>query len=148
MAYHPIVATISVGSQALFHYYQYEQSSCGEGMGRDGQSTGRSINPEPIMSMLLEPRSAVFTSKALYLEHLHGYESSFYESHFLTIHHRIEEVTADDFAADCGATVANLHMLSEDTRNKIQRGESLIRGTRLSLTCRDIEKVMPGKFVK
>jgi alkylated DNA repair protein alkB family protein 6 len=55
-AYHPVVATISLGSHAMFHYYKYQadpQQSTSEG----AEARGQSIDSVPVHSILLEPRA-------------------------------------------------------------------------------------------
>jgi len=67
--YHPVVATISLGSHSVFHYYQYRQ----EYDGSESTSLGKSINMTPVLSVLLEPRSLIISSGSMYTSHLHGY---------------------------------------------------------------------------
>ncbi|KAG8814573.1 hypothetical protein FRC17_001070, partial [Serendipita sp. 399] len=79
-AYHPVVATISLGSHTIFHYLRYKPETetegstsvteKAEGMGKDGNH-GRVIDQQPVLSLLLEPRSVIITTGTLYKEHLH-----------------------------------------------------------------------------
>ena len=91
--------------------------------------TGRPIDPNPILTLLLEPRSLVITTSALYESHLHG----------------IDEVQEDSFAPASrspGEKIANAGMLRDKTaKEAVQSGGFLERGLRYSLTCRDVEKV-------
>ena len=157
-AYHPVVATISLGSHTVFHYYRYKDTdiptneSENRSMNPGGKSAptgmmatsahtvlststvhrGQVIDPEPIFSLVLEPRSLVITSSSLYTSHLHG----------------IEPLTVDSFVKHDSATsqrhrIANYdRILSEDIRRCLDEGGSLARGTRISLTCRDVERVV------
>ncbi|TFY55587.1 hypothetical protein EVG20_g9267 [Dentipellis fragilis] len=154
-SYHPVVATLSLGSHAVFHYYQYkpdahaledidatEQSPSPTAAATGG--AGRAINPTPVLSVLLEPRSLVITTSALYTGGLHG----------------IDGVQTDIFAAPSlsswgeegdktpesngwvGVLIANAHMLAgEREREVVLRGGTLKRGARYSLTCRDVGRV-------
>ncbi|VDB92215.1 unnamed protein product [Peniophora sp. CBMAI 1063] len=104
-AYHPVVATLSLGSHTVMHYYRYNSPS------------DRSIDPSPVLSLLLEPRSLVITTAALYTECLHG----------------IEGVGEDVLG---GVRLANGGMVPSERRDGVMG-----RGTRYSLTCRDVERV-------
>ncbi|KAK7055520.1 putative alpha-ketoglutarate-dependent dioxygenase ABH6 [Favolaschia claudopus] len=139
-AYFPLVATISLGSHCTFHYYQYTPQSDGEvGVG------GRSIDPTPIMTTLLEPRSVVITKDALYSSHLHA----------------IREIEEDAITAsgdpkvppvlsDLGVPIANWDRVTgTDALRVMSEGGVLKRTARYSLTCRDVEKVAQLKaFMK
>ncbi|KAJ7161074.1 hypothetical protein C8R46DRAFT_1001055 [Mycena filopes] len=136
-AYFPVVATISLGSHCVFHYYQYKE-------GDEGEAGGRSIDPAPILSVLLEPRSVVISEHALYSSHLHAIRE-------------IEEdiVTAGNAAtppilADLGVPIANWDRVAgPDAVRVMSEGGVLQRATRYSLTCRDVEKVAQLKaFMK
>ncbi|KAF8181041.1 hypothetical protein BJ912DRAFT_980130 [Pholiota molesta] len=61
--YHPVVATLSLGSHAVFHYYRY-QSESDEVAASGGH--GKAIDMTPILSVLLEPRSLIISSGAMY----------------------------------------------------------------------------------
>ncbi|CAK5271128.1 unnamed protein product [Mycena citricolor] len=128
-AYHPAVATISLNSHCVFHYYRY---TLPESHG------GRSIDPTPVLSLLLEPRSVVISTDSLYSNHLHS----------------IHEIKEDRFTAggvaDFGSPIANWERVTDAaTREVLANGGALTRGTRYSLTCRDVGKVAQLKsFVK
>ncbi|KAI0742945.1 hypothetical protein C8Q80DRAFT_1273523 [Daedaleopsis nitida] len=150
-AYHPVVATLSLGAHTVFHYYQYASDERPDSPNRDPPSqiptkdatppgavatamggtsgTGRPIDPTPVLSLLLEPRSLVITTAALYTSHLHG----------------IDEVTEDSFAPggrSPGEKIANAGLLhGQAERTAVGDGGTLERGLRYSLTCRDVEKV-------
>ncbi|KAJ7092449.1 hypothetical protein B0H15DRAFT_833961 [Mycena belliarum] len=137
-AYFPVVATISLGSHCIFHYYQYKKDDAPE------RAEGRSIDSTPVLSVLLEPRSVVISEGALYRAHLHAIRE-------------IEEdvVTAGNAPAppmltDLGVPVANWDKVTgADTVRVMSEGGALKRATRYSLTCRDVEKVSQLKaFIK
>ena len=128
-AYHPVVATISLGSHAIFHYYQYQ----------DNLESGYTIDRTPVLSLLLERRSVVITTSSLYTDHLHG----------------IEERDEDDLEFDQGgslrvantsASIANQNMVTGGLLRLIRDGGGrLKRGIRYSLTCRDVGRVASSK---
>ncbi|KZV75807.1 hypothetical protein PENSPDRAFT_623890 [Peniophora sp. CONT] len=110
-AYHPVVATLSLGTHTVMHYYQYKSDE------------DRAIDPIPVLSFLLEPRSLVITTQALYETHLHG----------------IDPVEEDSME---GVQLGNAEMIrGEREREAIEKGGVLERGTRFSLTCRDVARV-------
>ncbi|OCH92553.1 hypothetical protein OBBRIDRAFT_726611 [Obba rivulosa] len=135
-AYYPTVATLSLGSHTLFHYYRYKPDIDPENT--DGCETGRAIDTQPILSVLLEPRSLIITQSSLYDSHLHG----------------IDSITEDFFAAAIppvsGETayvppVSNAYLLTGAAeRDAVMRGGVLQRGTRYSLTFRDVARVANG----
>ena len=133
-----MVATLSLGGHAVFHYHQYirEQESNAATGGH-----GKSINPTPLLSVLLERRSLVITTKDLYTGHLHS------------ISHITRDIFSHESAGDgdinevmMARKLAN-HKLLRDPKIKIavEDGGVLERVTRVSLTCRDVEKVVGGK---
>ncbi|KIJ18305.1 hypothetical protein PAXINDRAFT_175391 [Paxillus involutus ATCC 200175] len=133
-SYYPVVSTLSLGSHAVFHYYAY--SSEDEPMQVDSPraSSGRTINPAPVLSVFLEPRSVIITTGDLYTSHLHG----------------IDEATHDNFMGNgrlrCQTgeevVVSNWQAVqAEGMRDVLHFGGTLSRETRFSLTCRDVEKV-------
>jgi len=133
-AYHPVVATLSLGSHAVFHYYRYklqDDSIDQQHVAEVKSRNGKAIDPAPIVSELLEPRSLIITRSSLYREHLHG----------------IDDVAEDVFPSPDGGTsgVANVEMLTDPAlRDAVQNGGALKRDTRYSLTCRDVAKVATG----
>ena len=68
--YHPVVATVSLGSHSVFNYYQYEQEDAIASVSR---GEGRIINMNPTLSLLLEPRSLIISCGDKYTSHLHGW---------------------------------------------------------------------------
>jgi len=98
------------------------------------------VNPSPVLSVFLEPRSVIITTSSLYTSHLHGIQE-------------VEEdviVTSRDsqlpLVGGLDTPIANWHMLlGMKECSEMQTGGVLPRGTRYSLTCRDVEKVANGK---
>jgi len=133
-SYYPVVATLSLGSHAVFNYYRYKtDSDHSENDNSDHNEKGRSIDKIPIMSVLLEPRSLVITTQALYGSHLHG----------------IDDLEIDVFPATTpslenpAARVANLELIADPSiKSTATNGGSLSRQVRHSLTCRDVERVV------
>ena len=127
------MATLSLGSHAVFHYYRYKPpdipaAPTDTGTTSSGTSArGRAIDPAPVLSLLLEPRSLVIARSALYDAPLH----------------RIDGVPADAFPAPADeARIANADLLADEgLRDVVRRGGSLARGPRYSLTCRDVARV-------
>ena len=123
-----MVATLSLGAHTVFNYYQYITDPS-DAPDQSSPRTGRPIDPKPILTLLLEPRSLVITTSSLYSSHLHG----------------IEELFEDKFDID-GTTpqqrIANFDALKDPkARGAIEAGGILERGLRYSLTCRDVERV-------
>lgn len=109
-------------------------------------SVGRVIDPTPVLSLLLEPRSLIITTKALYTRHLHGIEPL--EHDLLTPGQTNSNSGVNALhGRTTGIRVANWDMLKgERERQAAHEGGVLERCTRLSLTCRDVERVVVGKM--
>ncbi|KDR78305.1 hypothetical protein GALMADRAFT_119335 [Galerina marginata CBS 339.88] len=124
--YHPVVATLSLGSHAIFHYYRYQQEIEDDAVSR---GHGRTIDMIPVASVLLEPRSLIISTNTMYISHLHG----------------IEDVEEDLIASRPGLPGVNIANLTqvEDSQLKqsIDQGIPLQRRVRYSLTCRDVRRV-------
>jgi len=163
--YHPVVCTISLGSHAVVNYYRYKPQDAKlstradqkEELTTQGQSTTgspRPIDPDPVLSLLLEPRSLVITSSELYTHHLHGIspntDDKFICSEGSGLESEASEVTVDRSSGKSGISVANAAQLSgEKEREAVLLGGILERGTRVSLTCRSVEEVLhTSKFVR
>ncbi|KAF8322762.1 uncharacterized protein EI90DRAFT_2977629 [Cantharellus anzutake] len=155
-SYYPVVATISLGSHTVMNYYRYRPDCSTHSDGsvhsvdacisfQDATSSGRSIDPQPVLTLLLEPRSLVVTTSELYTNHLHG----------------IDDITSDSFqppdaAALSGSdesntkesntfAIANYGLLGSSMYSSAVEGRgTLERTSRTSLTCRVVEKVMGG----
>ncbi|KAJ6554457.1 hypothetical protein B0H19DRAFT_1220501 [Mycena capillaripes] len=136
-AYFPVVATISLGSHCVFHYYQYKPDA-------EGETGGRSIEPTPVLSILLEPRSVVISEHALYSSHLHAIRGV--EEDTITA----RNAATPPILADLGVPIANWDRVTgADAIRVMSEGGVLKRATRFSLTCRDVEKVAQLKtFMK
>jgi alkylated DNA repair protein alkB homolog 6 len=68
--YHPVVATISLGSHTVFHYYKYKAELKTDDFAISHE--GKIIDMSPVLSVLLEPRSLIISSGTMYTSHLHG----------------------------------------------------------------------------
>ncbi|KAK0200739.1 hypothetical protein DFS33DRAFT_1072244 [Desarmillaria ectypa] len=137
-AYHPIVATISLGSHAVFHYYRYTPEENGD----EPLTNGRTIDNTPALSVLLEPRSAVITTETPYKEYLHGIEG------IETDTIRAADATEGSKFTNTNTPIQNFHLLtSEKAVRAVSEGGTLKRDVRYSLTCRDVEKVRNGSFL-
>ncbi|KIY51591.1 hypothetical protein FISHEDRAFT_36785 [Fistulina hepatica ATCC 64428] len=129
-AYYPVVATLSLGSHALFHYYQYYQEGSPDVSDRR-DTAATSIDPNPVATLLLEPRSLVITTGSLYKCHLHGIEER-----------TNDQITLDGRLADLGVAIDNWNQLGSEQWKCRRDSEAVVpRTTRYSLTCRDIPKV-------
>ncbi|KAH6912137.1 hypothetical protein BKA70DRAFT_1266737 [Coprinopsis sp. MPI-PUGE-AT-0042] len=122
--YHPVVATLSLGSHCVFDYYKYQSSEPSVASGG-----GRAIEPTPTHSLLLERRSLVISFDDMYTSHLHG----------------IDGVTEDlvrgaNASGPSTATrIDNFDLLGEEAlKEAIREGKPLGREPRWSLTCRDV----------
>ncbi|OCB85911.1 hypothetical protein A7U60_g7044 [Sanghuangporus baumii] len=172
-SYHPVVATISLGSHTVFHYYRYKTESCSgaprmsdspsdHGQINDADPTqkssplghGRVIEmTRPVLSLLLEPRSLVITTQQLYTDHLHGIDplsedvflpsSSLCSDSVLTVQDSVGNY------AQAGVRVANSTMIKDPKlREIVTNGGKLKRDARISLTCRDVENVVQVKSLR
>lgn len=118
-----MVATLSLGSHALFHYYQYRHDE--DISSPSAAGSGRIVDKDPVLSILLEPRSLVITTGPLYASHLHG----------------IDDLT-EDLIPSAGHKIANVDLLGgSEARKVVRNGGALERKVRYSLTCRDVERV-------
>jgi len=136
-AYYPVVATLSLGSHALFHYYRYQplETSPAERL-EDQSGEGRTIDPDPVLSILLEPRSLVITTSSMYSSHLHGIDGVMEDVFVPPAHHDQQRPSKN---------IANANLLTSATAQEaVANGGVLKRGVRYSLTCRDVEKVTGG----
>jgi len=148
-AYHPVVATLSLGAHTVMHYYRYTP-------GGDG-----AVDSTPVLSLLLEPRSLVITSGALYTNHLHGIDARTDdklagEGGTPDDVPGVAVVGSGDIPNNTSSTppppgvheemvavyIANAAMLgSEAARSAVRSRQTLVRETRYSLTCRDVSRV-------
>ncbi|KAF9450522.1 hypothetical protein P691DRAFT_725890 [Macrolepiota fuliginosa MF-IS2] len=141
--YFPAVATISLGSHAAFNYYRYKPNHLEPGDVQD-----KVIDQDPVLSVLLEPRSLIVSLGDMYTSYLHGIDPvkedrilPFIPSTGLQPSESQELVTPP-----FGVFIGNWDLLGdEDTKRITMSGGILQRGTRYSLTCRDVERVLPAR---
>lgn len=123
------------------HYYRYASTEDAAKISSESEqpkapSAGRTIDPEPVLSLLLEPRSLVITMSSLYEEHLHGIEAISEDVLLAT-----EKGEAEHHVK--GFRVGNWKLLKRDIEQQVATfGGVLKRDTRVSLTCRDVEQVL------
>ncbi|XP_031746391.1 alpha-ketoglutarate-dependent dioxygenase alkB homolog 6 isoform X1 [Xenopus tropicalis] len=110
--YYPTVTTISLGSHTLLDFYVPINKDCPE----DQNQVSSTEEQRHILSLLLEPRSLLVVREELYTSYLHG----------------ICPKTSDTL----GPKAANLEKCTAHS------GETLQRGTRVSLTIRFVPKVL------
>ncbi|KAF8154234.1 hypothetical protein B0H34DRAFT_721071 [Crassisporium funariophilum] len=138
--YYPVVATLTLGSHAVFHYYKY-QSETDDVAVSHGQ--GRSIDTSPALSVLLERRSLIISSGAMYTAHLHGIDEVAED----VINPLITDGQSPRNVPASSVTVANLNRIhDEGTKRLVTQGVALKRGTRYSMTCRDVGRVSKAAF--
>ncbi|XP_005106234.1 alpha-ketoglutarate-dependent dioxygenase alkB homolog 6 isoform X2 [Aplysia californica] len=123
--FYPTVSTISLGSHTLLDFY-YHLTNTGNSAPSDSKDNPScetsaseavsSFKDRHFLSVLLEPRSLVLVCDEMYKVHLHG----------------IDERTCDVITEK----VANLDFISAKV------GDQLERGTRVSLTIRNVPKVL------
>lgn len=116
-AYHPVVATVSLGGTLVLDVY--EKSPSVEATGKDAGNR----EERKSWRILQEPRSLLVTTGAAYTDTLHG----------------ISEVKEDLDLQE--STVANWQLLGEGKRIVIDADGKNTRTTRTSLTLRDVLKV-------
>lgn len=104
----------------------------------DRTSAARSIDPKPILSLLLEPRSLVITTSDLYTSHLHAIEPLVQD----VIPTPSTTSAADMGKSGHGAFANESLIIGEKYKKVIEEGGTLERDTRISLTCRVVEKVL------
>lgn len=157
-AYFPVVATISLGSHTVFHYYKYK-SDVNSDIPVEGG--GRAVNSSPALSILLEPRSVVITMSSFYSSCLHGIQeiaedviavpprlddNGHAQSDHIPGHQDEEDIP---LLAGVGSRVANWKMITGENRRQIlDMGGVMKRCTRYSLTCRDVERVSRASIGK
>ncbi|XP_053329954.1 alpha-ketoglutarate-dependent dioxygenase alkB homolog 6 [Spea bombifrons] len=110
--YYPTVTTISLGSHTLLDFHL----PVDRGGANDHDQVSTSEEQRHVASLLLEPRSLLVLRENLYTDYLHG----------------IRPLTEDALSH----AVANLNQCTA------QAGDTLQRGTRVSLTIRHVPKVL------
>ncbi|XP_077521460.1 putative RNA/DNA demethylase ALKBH6 [Amblyomma americanum] len=116
--YYPVVTNITLNSSTVIDFYTPRKDATCE---LPGDMEGSATNTH-IGSLLLEPRSLLITSGAMYTEYLHGIEP------------RKEDVIDD--------TIKNIDACS------VKQGAVLQRGTRVSLTIRVVPKVLRANVLQ
>ncbi|TFK29183.1 hypothetical protein FA15DRAFT_664504 [Coprinopsis marcescibilis] len=128
--YHPVVATLSLGSHCVFNYYKYKDHDPDPSSSSSG--VGRAVDMNPVFSLLLERRSLVISFSDMYTSHLHG------------IDEKTEDFIVSNASQPSEASTAiridNFHLIQNDIKETIQKGQPLKRETRWSLTCRDVTR--------
>jgi alkylated DNA repair protein alkB family protein 6 len=112
------------------------------------ETRGRIIDPVPIISLLLEPRSVIITTGDLYTSHLHSIANSTTD-HFATFSpQESTEVygsssrSSEEDEVPRRIVIDNLEQLGDERlKGVVRSGGELERKMRVSLTCRDVEKV-------
>ncbi|KAG7087768.1 hypothetical protein E1B28_013709 [Marasmius oreades] len=104
------------------------------------QSHGRAVDPLPVLSVLLEPRSVVITTGEFYLSYLHGINEV---SEDVIIQGEGEGNQAPRIkVSETSVGIDNWKLVDGCTyKDVLQSGGSLQRETRYSLTCRDVVRV-------
>ncbi|KAL2014668.1 hypothetical protein VTN00DRAFT_2193 [Thermoascus crustaceus] len=136
-AYHPLVATVSLGAPIVLDLYkkQDRQGEVKEEQQKQQETTGMMMTTttaknrtEPQFRILQEPRSLLITMKKMYTDYLHGIAET----------ERDEGLSAN--------TICNWDLLGEKEQYECGWYE---RETRISLTYRDVLKVAKlGNSVK
>ncbi|KAG9102872.1 hypothetical protein FRC07_010136, partial [Ceratobasidium sp. 392] len=171
-AYHPVVATLSLGSHTVMDYYQYQGPAGGDSIAsKTPGESGKIIDPVPILHLLLEPRSLVITHGSLYAEHLHGIQGVDRDTFVSSYHPGLEDLRErgerESTQVLRAEDLANRELLGDTTlRTKLAQVATLAaesvqdsptdgvvelkRHTRTSLTCRVVEKTAAaaGKLVR
>jgi len=114
-AYHPVVATLSLGAHTVMHYYDLPARM-------------------PALSLLLEPRSLVVTTREQYTARAHGIDAVAED------HVRASEL-ANAAMLSCGGSCGAV-LQTEDGDGNDGGVVVLQRKTRYSLTCRDVARAM------
>lgn len=124
------------------HYYRYtdddpnDDSTSPPRFDDQKKDEGRTVRRQPILSLVLEPRSLVITTSKYYARCLHGI-SEIEEDAF--------EAADDSSASRVVITIANAEQIKDEAARKaVKEGGTLKRDRRFSLTCRDVPKVANG----
>lgn len=122
-AYSPVVCTVSLGAGVVYQVYP---KACADA---DADANARELGQgtrKQMWRVYQEPRSLLVTTGGLYSECLHG----------------IESVDVDEDVRGGERGVVNWSLLREETRREMEGGAGRSkRGTRVSLTFRDVLKV-------
>nr|XP_058954946.1 alpha-ketoglutarate-dependent dioxygenase alkB homolog 6-like isoform X2 [Pocillopora verrucosa] len=116
--FYPVVSTINLGSHTFLDFYHPLKKASEK---TEENASASMLNERYFMSLLLEPRSLFLLTGDLYHNYLHG------------IAERTYDVVTDK--------VANL-----DACNNATLGDILQRNTRISLTIRNVPKILKFKI--
>ncbi|KAJ3575604.1 hypothetical protein NP233_g989 [Leucocoprinus birnbaumii] len=127
--YFPVVATISLGSHTVFNYYRYKKGGT-----EIEDNKEKVIDKEPVLSMLLEPRSLVVSYGDMYTSYLHGIEPI--EEDFILSPDRTPDFPARENLSSIprGAiSVANWESLGNEVKKRIMVNNDFSKLERLML---------------
>ncbi|KXN92536.1 hypothetical protein AN958_05391, partial [Leucoagaricus sp. SymC.cos] len=142
--YFPVVATISLGSHTVFNYYQHKLDHVDS-----GANEGKVLDQVPVLSVLLEPRSLIISSGEMYTFYLHGIDPLEEDrvtppnpAITLPLAKSRDLSTAHQYLTP----INNWEVLGdENLKQSLANGGVLKRGTRYSLTCRDVERISSAR---
>jgi alkylated DNA repair protein alkB family protein 6 len=122
--YAPVVATVSLGATICLEITRKPETAAGETQPESNEISGANSGTQYVVPtrIVQEPRSLLITTGSAYNDLLHGISSVEVD----------ENLNAD--------TVANWHLLSDSSVFE-EAGGRHERGTRISLTYRDVLKV-------
>ena len=153
---------MSLGGHTVFHYHRYkpnlDSDTIPPGEPPSNQppaasqeiqeARGRIIDPVPVLSLLLEPRSVIITTGDLYTSHLHSI-ANVTTDYFASVSPQDSAELSGSPSLSSGGDVMprrfvidNLEQLGDEgLKGVVRGGGELERKMRVSLTCRDVEKV-------
>ncbi|KAK6903899.1 hypothetical protein I203_107409 [Kwoniella mangroviensis CBS 8507] len=146
-AFHPLVATLSLGSHTILDLHHYVNPTCPSppmipsSPCSTAEGEGKTIAAIPMAHLLLMPRSLLVLSSSLYTSHLHSIASRETDT--------IIRAPSDDSTKEgqVGVVISNSELLGDpdilDALSKDGRFTAE-RGKRISLTFRKAEKVLKG----
>lgn len=145
--YFPVVATVSLGSHAVFNYFRYKAEDV---EAEDG--VGKAVEEVPMLSLLLEPRSLIVSCCDMYTSNLHGIDSLEEDNVFPSVPAMTvsaKENLSLNWVPGGVTPIDNWEMLGDEvTKQFVAKGAVLKRGTRYSLTFRDVERITSAKSFK
>lgn len=142
-AYFPTVATLSLGSHAVYDFYRYLPVQEGETSSNDSakksEKEGRPIDPTPVFSLFVPARSLIVLSSEVYTSLLHSIPPR-------TSDRRTSLARCLNFSPTLDAGWEETPQGGEPIVGEAEQG--LERERRISLTCRKVEKVVKalGRF--
>ncbi|XP_071962984.1 alpha-ketoglutarate-dependent dioxygenase alkB homolog 6-like [Antedon mediterranea] len=112
--FHPVISTVNLGSHTLLDFYPHQDTQVDN---KNQNQTMTTPAKQPVFSLLLEPRSLLLLTEDMYKLYLHG------------IDERLQDTLTEN--------VKNLEECGKKS------GDILERGRRISLTIRNVPKVLP-----